>query len=366
MKKSFAAAALCLVLVAALLLSVTHSRAATIYFTAANDTLLELSDSTMPFWSESLLYVPANVFGSGGLDVSVSYNSAKKTLILRQAQYRLICNLSSGMTVDSNGNTHDFVAVERYGTVFLPINDVCRLLGFSCVTRTVEGGNLVRIRNNSASLSDNAFLSAAAPMIASRYAEYKAAHTQDSPPSTESEAEDTIRHLYISLTVRSASMMESWMAMFAETPHRATFFLTEDFLRDNAGNRTDLVRRALAEGHTLGLSSDTVNRFAALDELETGNRTLAEIACVKTRLAAVQRQATKEVTAAGYCTVGFDRSVTSTTELSAAEIAQLLSSLGPDARLDLGDSLSADSLRDFLARTTARGFTARGFRETVY
>lgn len=362
MKKKFSALFLCMALLAAIILDTVPSRAATIYFTAANDTLLELSDSTMPFWSGSLLYVPAEVFGNDGLDVSVSYNAAKKTLILRQGQYRLICNLSSGMTVDSNGNVYDFTAVERHGIAFLPINATCRLLGFSCVTRTVVGGNLVRIRNSGASLSDDAFLAAAAPMIASRYADYKAAHKQG---STEDDLKEN-RYLHLSLTVRSAEKLESWLDVFAGTAHRATFFLTEDFLADSADNRTDLLRRALAQGHTLGLASDTANRFAALDELESGNRALAEIACVKTRLAQVRSQAKKAVADAGYCTVSYDLSAADATELSTAETNELLSSLSTAVRLDLGDSLSPQALRSLLTRIAARSYTARSFRETAY
>jgi hypothetical protein len=348
-------------LAAVLILDAVPSRAATIYFTAANDTLLELSDSTMPFWSGSLLYVPASVFGSSGLDINVSYNSAKKTLILLQSQYRLICNLSSSMTVDSNGNVYDFVALERSGTVFLPINDTCRLFGFSCVTRTVEGGNLVRIRNGSAALSDDAFLVAAAPMIASRYAEYQASHSSAAPAPDEEEPVET-RTLYLALTVRSAEMMENWMDICGDTPHRVTFLLTDDFLQENSPNHADLIRRALAQGHTLGLVSDTGNRFNTLDELQEGNRILAEIACVKTRLAQVRDQAQQEVTSAGYCPLRFDRS-SDASDLSTGEINQLLSGLGSAARLDLGDSLTPVSLRTFLTRCSARGFAARGLRE---
>ena len=361
MKKRLVSLLLCIMLAAALVLDAVPSRAATIYFTAANDTLLELSDSTMPFWSGSLLYVPASVFGSNGLDINVSYNSSKKTLILRQSQYRLICNLSSGMTVDSNGNVYDFVAVERNGTVFLPINDTCRLFGFSCVTRTVEGGNLVRIRSSSAALSDDAFLVAAAPMIASRYAEYQAAHSSAVPVPDEEEPVET-RILHLALSVRSAAMLEDWLDVCGDTPHRVTFLLTDDFLRENSANRADLIRRALAEGHTLGLVSDTGNRFNALDELQEGNRILAETACVKTRLAQVRDQAEQEVTAAGYCALHFDRS-SDASDLSTEEINQLLGGLGSAARLDLGDSLSTLSLRTFLTRASARGFTVRGLRE---
>ena len=363
MKKRLAAIVLCLALLASLLLDATPSRAATIYFSAANDTLLELSDNTMPFWNGNLLYVPASIFSSGGLNIKVSYNTAKRTLILRQSQYRLICNLASSMTIDSNGTMYDFLAVERNGTVFLPINETCRLLGFSCVTRTVAGGNLVRIRNSSASLSDDAFLSAAAPMIASQYAEYKALHSQDDSADLEPE---TNRYLHLALTVRSAAAMKNWLDVCSATSHRVTFFLTEDFLLDSADNRADLIRRALAEGHTLGLASDTANRFTALDELERGNRALAEIACVKTRLAQVRSQVQKAVAEAGYCTVGYDLSAANAAELSTAETYELLGSLRTAVRLDLGDSLSPQTLRSLLTRIAARNYTARSFRETAY
>ena len=108
--------------------------------------------------------------------------------------------------------------------------------------------------------------------------------------------------------------------------------------------------------------SDTGNRFNALDELQEGNRILSEIACVKTRLVQVRDQTEKEVSAAGYCTLHFDRS-SGASDLSTVEIQQLLSGLGSAARLDLGDSLSIVSLRTFLTRCSARGFAVRGLRE---
>lgn len=365
MKKRLTALMLCFVMLAAILLDTAESRAATVYFTAANDTLLELSDSTMPFWNGSLLYVPTNVFSSGGLSLNVSYNSAKKTLIMRQSQLRLICNISSGMTVDSNGKLYDFVALERGGNVFVPINAICQIFGLSCVTRTVEGGNLVRVRNDSAALSDDAFLTAAAPMIASRYAEYQAAHNQT---NTEQEPDDEqeSKLLYLALTVRSAAAMEGWLDVFSATTHHVTFFLTKDFLTEGGKTCADLVRRALAEGHSLGLLSNASAGQTALEELEAGNRALAEVACIKTRMVQVRNSAKDIVSDAGYCPVVFDRSINGSSDLTTGEIYQLLGSAGSGTRLDLGDSMDASTLRTLLSRAASRSFITRSFRETAY
>lgn len=359
MKQRITALALCALLAVAFALETVVSRADTVYFTAANDTLLDLSDNTMPFWNNNLLYVPADVFSSGGLDISVSYNASKKTLILRNNQLRLICNLSSGMTVDSAGNVYDFTALERNGTVFLPINATCRVFGFSCVTRTVANGSLVRIRNDSASLSDDAFLTAAAPMIASRYTEYTTGR------NNHTDSTDTAgKELYLALTVRSAADMSDWLNVCAVTVHRVTFFLTEDFLSDNTAECSDLVRRALSEGHALGLVSSSGNNGVSLEQLQAGNALLREIACVKTRFVQVPQQVKRSVENAGYCPVGFDFSTAGKTDLTAAEIYSLLT--GPSVRLDLGDSISAASLRSLLSRATARGYTGHCFRETAY
>ena len=50
------------------------------YFTAVNKSVLELSDATMPFWSDGYLYVPSTIFTgvSGDLGVGVATISGEE------------------------------------------------------------------------------------------------------------------------------------------------------------------------------------------------------------------------------------------------------------------------------------------------
>lgn len=360
MKRRICALGLTLCLLLAL--SAEHGNAATVYFTAVNDTLLELNDATMPYWSGGLLYVPASAFGSGDLGISYSYNAAKKTLTLRSSSFRLICNLSSGMTADSNGTMYDLPAQEKGGLVFVPINDVCRIFSLSCSTRSVQGGYLVRIRNDSASFSDDAFRTAAAAMLASRYQDYLSTHRQEGPSQETEETEG--RSLYLALTVRSADQAQEWLSALGGTEHHVTLFVTEAFLRsDGCG---DALRRALAEGHTLGLAAEGENARAILSELAAGNEALEQLVRCRTRLALTEKEKLPQDAAeAGYCQPDFDLSCAGETELSAADAGRLLSGAGNGARMELGDGLSAASLRALLRAAEDRGFTGMSLRETV-
>ena len=77
MRRKLLAALACAALL--IQLSVPAGAAGTVYFTAVNMNVLELSDATMPFWSDGYLYVPGSVFSgySKDLGVSYSYNAAK-------------------------------------------------------------------------------------------------------------------------------------------------------------------------------------------------------------------------------------------------------------------------------------------------
>lgn len=359
MKRRISALALTLCLL--LGLAAEQGSAATVYFTAVNDTLLELSDATMPYWSGKSLYVPASAFGSGGLGISYSYNTAKKTLTLRRSGFRLICNLASGMTVDSNGTLYDFLPLEKGGQVFLPINDVCRIFSLSCSTRSVANGYLVRIRNDSASFTDDAFLTAASAMLASRYQDYAAAHRQND--STLETDNGNSRSLYLALTVRSAAQAQQWLDAMSGTAHHATLFLTEEFFRDD--DCGDALRRALAEGHTLGLAVPA-DSGAMPPALRGGNELLRRHTQTRTRLVLTgAEKLPQSVSDAGYCAVAFDLSCAGTESLSTTAANQLLSRGGSETRLELGDRLSADGLRTLLRAAEGRGYTCRSLRETA-
>ena len=75
----------CAVLLCALLIlsGVPSAQAAgTVYFTAVNETVLKLTDATMPFWSNGRLYVSSDMFADKELGVTYYHNVLMKTATL--------------------------------------------------------------------------------------------------------------------------------------------------------------------------------------------------------------------------------------------------------------------------------------------
>ena len=74
-KRRLAALALALTLLTALAPPAGRAVLSDVYFTAANEELLELSGETMPFWSVGVLYVSSRLFEGTGLGVNYARNN---------------------------------------------------------------------------------------------------------------------------------------------------------------------------------------------------------------------------------------------------------------------------------------------------
>lgn len=118
MKKRIGALILALALCLPL---VTVSAADTVYFTSMNDSLMGLSDSTMPYWSGGYLYVPASSFNGRDINVYYSRSADKQTLILYSGKRALSFDLGQDETYDSYGNIYAERAQLRGGTPYVPV-----------------------------------------------------------------------------------------------------------------------------------------------------------------------------------------------------------------------------------------------------
>ena len=78
----------------------------TVYFTAINETILPLSDTTMPFWSDGYLYVSTSAFSGGGLGIYYSRNTLKQTVVLYTYNHALIFHLDTGTVTDNQYNDY--------------------------------------------------------------------------------------------------------------------------------------------------------------------------------------------------------------------------------------------------------------------
>ena len=111
MRRKLLAALFCAALM--LQLAVPAGAAGSVYFTAVNKNVLELSDATMPFWSGGYLYVPSSIFTGANRDlqvgVTVTSSGGGTTLLLYGGGTEfqtLSFDLSKDFAVDKNGNMY--------------------------------------------------------------------------------------------------------------------------------------------------------------------------------------------------------------------------------------------------------------------
>ena len=173
-KRRWAALVLCLLLVfqtAALPADAAES----VYFVAAGNEVLPLSDDTMPFWSGGYLYIAASTFsGTSRKALGVSYMGSGQTAVLynNSGDRSLIFDLDKDYTQDREGNISYPGALRRGGVVFVPAYLVARYFKLLYSVLDVENGYLVWIRQPSFNMTDKQFANAAEYPCAISYAEY--------------------------------------------------------------------------------------------------------------------------------------------------------------------------------------------------
>ena len=180
--------ALVCALALALSLSGPASAAGDIYFTVINDSVVSLSDSTMPTWSGGVLYVPYSAFdGSNtariGFDISFSYNRSSGMATLFNTRQFLTFNLNNNTCYNAvTGEYLNGRAILRSGRVFVPVALVCSFFGLSYSVISIDEGYIVRIKDNSVVLSDAKFVEAATLSISRELRAYNQANQSTAAP----------------------------------------------------------------------------------------------------------------------------------------------------------------------------------------
>ena len=302
------AAALC----AALLLAAIPAPAAALTLTAVNDTLLPLSDSTMPARLGGEMYVPYSVFTALG----VSAATEDGVLNLSAGGETLSFSPDEGYVYDQNLNSYASPAYHRNGTVYVPVKLCCGKFGFGYSTIEVAGEMVLRVTDGSAQ-SDSDFTTASAARIQSAINAYHGAPAErpavqpsvpTEPPIPQVEEKPTHKPARVYLTFYGAPGAKTPAVLDAlrDAARQAAFFLPTD----TSLWSDDLVRRIVAEGHTPALLlRETADAApdALTASLQAANDRLALLTGVQTRivstpdgcdkLTAAQRDA---LTAAGY------------------------------------------------------------------
>lgn len=258
------------------------SSASGVYFTAANDHLMELSDDTMPFYSNGVLYVSSRLFeGSdlGNLGVSYSRHTGLGLAILYSSTQDLRFDMAGQVAYDKEGNLYTGCAIERGSVVFFPLNLVCRYFGLSWSYTETDIAPLIRVKSSSVILDDSGFISAASSLMSDWYSEYERAHTVRPPvvpvappPIPEPQPVQAAEGQKVYLLFDGQDAGDILPAL---GDAQATFLLHPEQMEDG-----DLIRSLVAGGHAVALRIPKgTGREEAEDILRQGREALWRAAC---------------------------------------------------------------------------------------
>lgn len=254
-----------------------------VYFTAANEQLLELSSATMPFWSGDMLYVSSSVFNGTDLGINYVRNNKMGLAMLYTSRTDLRFDLTNQTVYDKQGVSYPGRAIERGGVVFFPLNLVCSYFGLTWSYNTTDTAPLIRVRSSGAILDDRTFIDAASDSMTSRYAAYEKwveANTPVNPPATDTPppvhaAEGQKIHLIIES--RSPADTLAAVKLLGET--QATFLLPLEQMENG-----DLLRALAAGGHEIALLASSETAAELEGEVAAAREKLWQAACSWLRL----------------------------------------------------------------------------------
>ncbi|MCI6785848.1 MAG: hypothetical protein MR573_07035 [Clostridiales bacterium] len=360
------------VLMLCTLLPPRASAAPTLYFTAVNDRMCDLSDETMPFWQNGLLYVAgATVDGPDDLGIRYSYNQEKSVAILYKGQRVLYCDLTAG-TMENNrtGEQYAGLPIVRSGMVFFPITALAKIFDLKYSSTKIAYGYLLRIRDDNAVLSDEYFIDAATDPIQKRYAQYERAHAAaEQENETPAQVETPVRRddltVYLLLPAANGSMLTQLLSTLENYQSHATLLLTPELL-ESAG---DGVRRAAATGNAVALCISAETADEALAQIERGNDALWRAASLRTRLVYLEsadKTLRAAVVGAGYCPITINTSDFTRSGTHWADTALKWAGRSTSVRLYLGaESGVSSALGTALSRLRAENCTIAALNEVT-
>jgi len=299
-------------------------RADALTLTAVNDTLLPLSDETMPARLGGEMYVPYEVFSSLG----VATSNEDGVLRMLSGGELLSFSTSEGYVYDQYNNSYSSPAYERNNTVYVPVKLCCGKFGLGFSTLSVLGETVLRITDSSAR-SDSDFAASNADAIENAINVYNGYYPSsvpnesvipsDPPPEPEpvlpqpepddaipeppAEPEPTPEPEIPPVEESPAQKPELVYLTFFGSPNANTSGIL-DALRDSGRRATfflpaeapdkwsdDSLRRAAAEGHTFALLLDVeeASTAEALSVQAAGaNAHLALVTGINTRIVSVK------------------------------------------------------------------------------
>ena len=374
MKKSVAKRVLsllfCLVVILQLA-SPTAKAEETLFFTAMGESILPLTDESMPFISGNSIFIPANIFTDTvrkSLDVSYTYNASRNLMILYRGSHALWFDLSTDYATDEEDTVYYPGAIMKNGKIFVSATLVSRFFALSYSITEVNHGYLVWFRKPDYPLSDVRFADAASYNMESRYQEYLKTKIQqpsvEQPPASTETVMDGKR---IYLCMQADSGASSLLDTLDRAGAQAALFFTP--ARMEAAE--DTLRRMSATGHSIGILVDAAAQEDLMGQVSAANDALYDATLTRTRLVMVENareDALQTLWDAGCCVVTPDMDRTRyglRGEEQADTLVRRISARQGNVTVWLGTTASSGGLRAFLRGVEQAEGSCRALTETA-
>lgn len=174
-----------------------------------------------------------------------TYHQSSNTASLYTSSKQLYFDLNTGETYDGEGNYYNVTPISRGGVVYVPVDFICQQYGLSwSYIEGSEYGDVCRITDSGAHLTDAQFLTAAKQLMSSRYNAYTGNSSGTEDPITGIDiTSDCV--IYLSFVGLPSQKLLDTLSEYGVS---AGFFLTADELRQEP----ETVRRIVGEGHSIG------------------------------------------------------------------------------------------------------------------
>lgn len=249
-----------------------------VYFTAANEQLLEMNAATMPFWSwEEILYVPVSMFQGTDLGIFYVFNNSLQTAVLYTTKTDLRFDLPNQTCISKEGKVYDAFAIEKNGQIFVPVDLVCYHFGLDYNLTETELVPLLRVVSPSSVLDDISFIDAALNQMRDRYSRYEAWSNQQQPPVVrppEPPVVEAGQKLHLLLPCEDAQTVMSLLPVLERCEAQITALLPVEQLENG-----DLVRGLLAGGHSIALLARGADESEVEAEVEQARALLWQAGC---------------------------------------------------------------------------------------
>ncbi len=160
-----------LLLTAILFLVIPILAANTVYFTAINNTLLELDDQSMPYMQNGTIFLPCSVFNSSELGTYCLYSRNKQQVMISDLDNILYFDMSAGNSYDDRDTTYPYAAIYHNDTAYIPAFFTASFFGIQVSYIRNDYAPIIRLTKGNV-LSDNDFLRGAAAIMETRLSQY--------------------------------------------------------------------------------------------------------------------------------------------------------------------------------------------------